>query len=183
MATTIRIIHQETAAQIAAVLGKVSSANKEEAVQLKNYFQALAGGLRNAGVLVSAGDTGGTAAAGTLTNTGQPTAAQTVTINSTVFTVVALGVTPLNNQFALGASAAATYANLTAAINGSTTPAIRYFVTAVQTSGTVVTVTARSAGVSGNGITLSTTCTNLTASGATLTGGVEPTFTSYALGL
>lgn len=181
--TTIRIVHNETAAQMVAVLFKASSANKEAAVQLQNYFKALAGGYRNAGVLMSVGDTGGTAATGTLTNTGQPTAAQTVTINGVVFTVVALGAGALNNQFALGASAAATYLNLVNAINASTTPGIRYFVSAVQTSGTVVTITSNAKGLSANAIGLSTTCTNLTASAANLASGTEPTFTTYQLGL
>lgn len=99
-------------------------------------------------------------------------AADTLTVNSVVFTAVASA--PTANQFVVGTNAV-TGANLAAAINASVSGAVRGYVSAAANATTgVVTITANMAGYPGNRFPLATsTAPRLAVSGALLTGGTE----------
>ncbi|RFB80010.1 phage tail protein [Methylovirgula sp. 4M-Z18] len=110
-------------------------------------------------------------ASGSIAFTTNPTAAQTVTIGTTVFTAVASGATAV--QFNIGATLQATLANLLATLQASTDAnAVKCF---YALGGTTLNITAKAAGTAGNAIALAATAG--TASGATLTGGVAPSST------
>ncbi|UGY23722.1 hypothetical protein HU675_0038215 [Bradyrhizobium septentrionale] len=118
---------------------------------------------------------GPTAATGSATFTGQPTANDTLTIAGSAITFVASGATGM--QVNIGTSLPVTLSNLltfllasqdtglvkcTYGLSGSTLS-----ITANQFSGT-----GTNAGTGGNALTLAKVSTNITVSGATLTGGV-----------
>jgi hypothetical protein len=96
-------------------------------------------------------------ASGTLTFTGQPTPAQTMSVGNVIFTAVASGAT--GNQFNIGASPTATAQNLATAVAGNSG---LVFILTPSTSGTTVTFTAYQPGIEGNGIQLSTGLSNTT---------------------
>ena len=122
-----------------------------------------------------------------------PTALDTVTIGSTVYTfgaaaavTAAAGQTDRNVVTVLiGGTAAASLTNLVAAINGNGTAGTTYNlsakkhvdVVAEETDGTVFEVMARRIGVPGNSIATTETFTDVTDAwtAATLTGGVDGT--------
>jgi hypothetical protein len=106
---------------------------------------------------------GDVAASGTATIASGLTATEKITIQGVDFTAVASGAT--GNQFNLGADENAAAANLAAAINASTSPAVRGAVTASAASA-VVTITARTPGTGGNAITLTRTGAHITVSGS-----------------
>jgi hypothetical protein len=101
-----------------------------------------------------------------------PAPGDTVVINGLPLTAVAGA--PAVDQFQIGADEFTTAANIAAAIND---PANSFDSLVTASSGATDTVTIRAvvAGAAGNAITLSTTGTALTASAATLTGGVDTT--------
>lgn len=115
-------------------------------------------------ILQGTGATAAVAASGTVTiTTGQNVSAgDTVTVGGVVYTAVASGAT--GNQFDVGADADASAANIAAVIGGIAT---------ATADDNVVTITASIAGVVGNSITLGASGTNLTASGANLSGGAD----------
>ena len=107
----------------------------------------------------------GTAATGTITIAGGvPVANQTVTIGSEVYTFKAAAAGPF--EVTIGADANATGANLASKINASST-----LVNASNLAG-AVTVTSKIPGSNYN-YALSDTATNVTVSGANMTGGVD----------
>ena len=107
----------------------------------------------------------GTAATGTITIAGGvPLANQTVTIGSEVYTFKAAAAGPF--EVTIGADASATGSNLAAKINASST-----LVNASNLAG-AVTVTAKIPGSSYN-YALSKAATNVTVSGAAMTGGAD----------
>lgn len=110
---------------------------------------------------------GNVAATGTATFS-TAVATNTLTVNGVTFTAVASGAT--GNQFNIGADDTASAANLAAAINASTSPAVKGSVTASSALG-VVTITARAPGTGGNAITLAETGDGITVSGEVLSGG------------
>lgn len=102
----------------------------------------------------------------------------TVTIDGVVYTFKT-ALTPAANEVLIGASAAASIANLAAAINqqgtsgttygaGTLTPPSAY---ASNVTATVITITARKGGTSGNSVAIAKSAATLTLSGATLSGG------------
>lgn len=101
-----------------------------------------------------------------------PAANDTVTVNGVVITWKASGAT--GNQVNIGASAAASAANLatflTNSVNASLTPA-QY-----GANGAVVYVSYKVSGTGGNSFTLAESSTATTVSGATLTGGTTQSF-------
>lgn len=109
------------------------------------------------------------AATGSVTFSGLPIANETVTIGGTeIYTFKAAAAAPF--EVTIGADANATGANLATVIGADS-----ILVTGVNAAG-VVTLTAISAGASGNSITLAEAATNTTVSGATLTGGEDVTY-------
>lgn len=108
----------------------------------------------------------------TFTFTGQPTAADTCTINGVTFTARASGA--VANEFNIGSSVALTCANMAAAINASTSAKIANTVFAKATATTVV-VTCLTPGTIGNLCTMTESLGNCTITGANFAGGTEGT--------
>ena len=131
--------------------------------------------------------TGGTAASGTITfATAASVANDTVTVNGAVFTCKASPATPY--EFAPGASFTASAQNLATVLQASTDPKVA--VASYTLAGAVITVkygselqygTAGMQSAEGNSFTLAKSGTNVTVSGATLTGGVNPTSLSVSV--
>lgn len=105
------------------------------------------------------------AGTGTVTfSTGVPTAGQTITVGTEVYTFRASASLPF--EVTIGANFAASATNFTTIVNAQSAE-----VTASNAS-SVVTLTAKAVGTQGN-YGLSTNATNVAVSGATLTGGAE----------
>lgn len=118
----------------------------------------------------------GLKASGTITFTGNPAPADTVTVNGIVITFVAAG--PVGNQVLIAGTAALTAVNLNTFLTNSASPNLLLMTYAVV--GLVVTVTAVSVGVASNALTLVKSAANITLSAATLLGGTNPSSVSYA---
>lgn len=127
--------------------------------------------------------TGGTAATGTITVATQPTTGDTIVVNGATVTF-RTALTGAGNEVLIGANAAATAAALAAGLNASTDPLIA--AASYSVAGAIVTVTygaeltygtAGKKGTEGNAFTLGggTAGVKVTLSGATLSGGVDPT--------
>lgn len=126
------------------------------------FFEGLAGGTRQGTVAVlTNGGSNGTAASGTITM-----ASSSGTVGA-IINGVTVSVTWATSDTASSAA-------LAAAINASANALVAPFVTATSALG-VTTITAKNKGTQGNAITLAATGTNVTASGARLTGGVDGT--------
>lgn len=110
-------------------------------------------------------------AAGTLTFGGQPTAADTLTINGVVTTFVA-AITDATSQILIAATAALTAAATLAFINAHSDD---LGVTAKANSSTVVGLLAVAEDEEGNAVTLAKSGTYPALSGANLTGGADYT--------
>ena len=109
-----------------------------------------------------AATTDGEKASGTITFADQPTADDTVTVGTTTLTFKSAD--PGENEVLIGTDLAATLDNLIAALPDS--------VTGSKSSG-VLTITAAAAGTAGNSIALAKSGSDITVSGATLSGGVD----------
>ena len=125
---------------------------------------------------------GGTVATGSITITTNPVTNDTIVVNGKTITFKT--VAAADDEVTIGAAAASTAVNLAAALNASTDPLVAAAVYSV--AGAIVTAkygpaivggTAGVPGVEGNSFTLSagTAGAKVTLSGATLTGGTEPT--------
>jgi hypothetical protein len=129
--------------------------------------------------VISSATTGaGTQAAGTITLDTNPSPSDTLSINGTMLSFIDAAATPVGNQVNVGADANATAANLQIFLGASldlNLIACRY-----ATALNVLSVTAILPGVDGNLITLATTSTAISLSGATLAGGTPPSSVSYA---
>jgi hypothetical protein len=138
--------------------------------------------------VVAAAGTASTAASGSLTLTGQAATAQTVTIGDRVYTwrtTLSTGPT-IANEVLRGANAAASVANLVVAINAGATEGTNYStgtkvhgsVTAIDDTGDVVTVTAKTPGTGGNAIATSDTSDNMAWGATFLASGADGVETS-----
>lgn len=105
-------------------------------------------------------------------------AADTLTVNGTAITFISPMVVPSGSQVVVGPNASATSANLQAFLAASTDTNIDQ--STYVTSGTVTTVTFKTAGTGGNAFTLAKSSSNITISGATLSGGVVASSVGYA---
>lgn len=108
------------------------------------------------------GATPSVAATGTITIASNPSANDTVTVGSIVYTFVAAD--PVGQQVLIGGSTAETATNLAAIISGIAT---------ATASSNVVTVTASETGVKGNSIALATSNSSAITVGASLSGGAD----------
>lgn len=119
-------------------------------------------------------------ASATITFSGQPTAADTVTVNGQVYTFRA-ALTGAANEVLIGANQAATQNNLIAAINTDAGAGATYgtgtaeHATAIArlNSSTIVGLAARTAGVGGNALTLAKSGANIAVSAANFAGGLD----------
>lgn len=134
---------------------------------------ALVGGLLVPWNPLADGDVPNAYASGTLTfSTAVPTAGETVTINGKVITFRAVPDADLD-EVAIGATLAATAANLAAFVNAHRMEfGVESGSGVIATSAAGVT-TIKSAGAAGNAVTLAEAGANIAASGATLTGGTD----------
>lgn len=120
----------------------------------------------------------GAYATGTISLTGQPSANDTFTVFGTAITFVASS--PVGNQVVIGASTAATLANLLTFLQQSLDTNIAQGNYA-NLSGTIITITDKLPGTAGNALTLAKSGTNLAVSASTLLGGTQPSTIGYAV--
>ncbi|HEX3560373.1 MAG TPA: hypothetical protein VHU19_14290 [Pyrinomonadaceae bacterium] len=110
------------------------------------------------------------AATGTVTLAGQPADGDTLTVNGVAFT---FRNSPSGaHQVGIGASVAATLAALTAALTAAPDAGVQA-ATYADNGVSVLTVTDATPGAAGNAFTLARSGTNISVSGATLTGGTD----------
>lgn len=131
--------------------------------------------------------TGGGVATGTITIATNPTNGETITVNGVTVTFKTAATAA--NEVTIGATASATATALAAALNASVTPAIA--AAQYSAAAAVVTVTYGAAlfgasgvkTIEGNDFTLATgtASAKVTMSGATLTGGSDPTAKSVSV--
>lgn len=163
MATSIvKIISTDDLSQY---LNKATSLRKQFAQGLTNLTNSIASGNSKAQMQCSYNEVSGVQASGTVT----------ISSGSGAIAAVINGVT-ISITWATSDTNSATL--LKNAINASADALVSGIVTATSLAG-VVTITAVDKAKCGNSITLSATGTGATASGARLTGGVNPVFTSY----
>ena len=127
-------------------------------------------------VITSATTGAGVEASGTITFSGNPSPSDTVTVNGIAITFVASG--PTGNQVLIGGTAAITAVNLLAFLRASASSNILQ--ASYSISGLVITATFNAVGTGGNSFTLSESSASLAVSGATLSGGTNPSSVSYA---
>lgn len=130
---------------------------------LENLVRIMPGAVMNI--------TGGAAATGAITIATNPADGETVTVNGVLITFKTNLTT--GNQVKLGASATATATALAAFLNASSLPALS--VATYTAAAAVVNVAYDIAAAAGNAFTLAAGQATVTVSGATLTGGTNPT--------
>lgn len=129
--------------------------------------------------------TGGTAATGTITIATQPTTGDTIIVNGKTITFKTTAAAA--DEVTIGATPAATATNLAAVLNASTD--VKIAAAQYVAAAAVVTVTYGNSistggkGIEGNSFTLAagTAGVKVTLSGATLSGGAEPTAESVSV--
>lgn len=137
-----------------------------------NYMASQTGG-NQLGEVSNVFQVGMAKATGTLTFA-SVVATDVFTINGVSFTAVASGAT--GNQFDVGGDDAATVVNAVAAINASASALVSGNAGVVAVANDdVVELTARTSGVTGNAITLTSADATITVSGDRLTGGSDGT--------
>jgi hypothetical protein len=145
------------------------------------------------GANVAIGATTPTAATQALTLSGNAAAGETVSIGGLIYVWTSTssqytGQTPFFVK--IGADAATSIVNLTAAINGTASKGSLFsnntnpnpYVTAVATSSTVMTVTATASGADGNGVATTETMASASWGAATTTGGISAALQVTATG-
>jgi len=117
----------------------------------------------------------------TMAFTGDPTAADTLTINGVAFTARASGAVANEFNIVTGANGTA----LAAAINASTSAKIKNIIKATATTAQAITITCLVPGTIGNLCTLAESMDNfaITGSATALAGGTEDTDVELAVGL
>lgn len=163
----IQLSVDETTGQLNELLNLDATDYEGSFRRLVNYFEMIKAKSRNAYLKINRA---AVRATGTVTFTGAPTAADTVTINGVAFTARASGA--VANEFNLSATVGVSAANLAAAINASVTAKIAGYVTATALAG-VVTITVVEPGLAGNVFTITESMDNTTV--VTFAGGLEGT--------
>lgn len=120
------------------------------------------GSLVNVNGAQIAATTDGVKASGTITFAAQPAEDDTITVGTTTLTFVSAD--PGENDVLIGTDLAATIDNVIEALPDSVTG---------SKASSVLTITAATAGTAGNSIALAKSGSNITVSGATLSGGVD----------
>ncbi len=150
-------------ADLTNILGSGSAATNLQAM----YTTFAANNKANVAVTVVEFGTSGVQATGSITLTGIPTAADTVTVDGTAVTFVTALTSGI--QCLIGATAAATATNLLNVLATSTDANISLMTYSLV--GSIITITSKAAGVAGNAYTLAKSSTAVSISGATLSGG------------
>lgn len=126
--------------------------------------------------IISATTGAGIQASGNISFTGNPSPGDTVTVNGVSIEFVSSS--PSGNEVLIGGTDQITAANLNTFLINSNSPNIlegQYSI-----SGLVISVSYYQVGVAGNSFTLAKSSSALTVSGATLSGGTNPSSVSYA---
>jgi phage tail sheath gpL-like len=142
--------------------------------RIGDFFQSIGIGTRSGNIVSMAN---GAQATGAVTFS-SIAAADTVTVNGTVFT--GTNGTPSGNQFKTGVTDTASATSLAAAVNASATAIVANNVSATS-SGAIITFTAKEQGTMGNLMTLA-----ISAHGSVSTavaGGTDGTVTALAKGI
>lgn len=134
---------------------------------IARYLEQMVGGFTSSSTVVL---TTAVAATGTVTFSSIANN-DTVTINGRVYTAKTSGASGLQ-QFNIGGSDTAAATNLAAAINADTSTLVKGVLTASAAT-TVVTVTAVTPGVAGNGLTLAISAHGSVSGSGLLTGGTS----------
>lgn len=122
----------------------------------------------------------GAYASGFMSISGQPTAGDSFTVNGTAVTFVASS--PVGNQVVIGSSAVETMANLLTFLQQSLDANIDDATYALNASSSLkIDVTDKLPGTAGNSFSLVKSGSNLAVSGATLSGGTQPSTVGYAV--
>lgn len=173
-AVTITISYDDslTATDLVRRLAFDSHARMEAMVALSNEFAAIIGGAARANVTLGVQSDDGARASGTITLTGSLDAGDWVDIGPASLEFVA-GSPANENEVQVGADQGKSGDNLAAAISAH--PSLSGLVSAESDGAGVVTVTAVAPGLSGNLIGIGGTG-GVQPSGATLTGGADPTY-------
>lgn len=167
----------ETAASVNNILALRGGGDAPREIQnVAAFLSSIGGGIRPGKVRVGVG---AVAASGTITFTGNPTAADTVTVNGVVFTARASGA--VANEFNIGSGASANAAALAAAINASVSAGVLGTIYTSVSAG-VITITSSAPGAAGNGITLAESMSNVAVSGANLANGSDVAEVVLAVG-
>lgn len=127
-------------------------------------------------IITSTGTGAGAYAIGSVTFIGNPVANDTLTVEGTLITFVSSS--PTGSQVLIGATPQITAANLLAFLQASVDSNI--ITCSYSLSGLVLSITAKTIGTGGNALTLAKSSSELNISGATLTGGVNPSSVSFA---
>jgi phage tail sheath gpL-like len=172
----IEIETDDDATGLVAKFSKDTTANYVAIRELINLMEGMASGTYNGAMNVKLG---AVQASKTGTFTGNPTAADTVTVNGVAFTARASGA--VANEYNIGADATANAAALAASINASVTAGIVDVVLASSALG-VITFKSKQAGKVGNSIVLSESTGNFTLAGTVLAGGTQSTNKTYLFG-
>jgi hypothetical protein len=174
----IEVELDQDATQMAALWSKDVSAPKVEANAVAQMFEAIASGNLNGVFNVK---TGAVPASLVGTFTGDPTAAETVTINGVAFTARASGA--VANEYNIGANVTAHALALANAINASVTAGVADVIYAVPLAG-AVTLYSKQAGKVGNAIVVAENTTNFAFAGAAtkLASGTQGTNKTYVFG-
>lgn len=151
------------------------AANTYNTIALVTTITARAYGVAgNSYGLVKSGSNITVSGSGTLAG---GVAADTLTVNGTAVTFVAGA--PSGNQVRVGATVAATSANLQTFLAASANANIDD--ATYSTDGTVTTVEYKTSGIAGNSFTLAKSSSHISLSGAVLSGGTVPSSVGYAV--
>lgn len=145
----------------AMYLGINTSANQLDDTRLQKFLPDVVDGAQVAYLKVSHSSVQATA---TITSTGAAVAADTITVANVVLTAVASGAVPANGEWNVSATPATQAASIALAINSIA--GLSGIAQATSALG-VVTVTAVQPGKSGNGLQISESATNVTATAFT----------------
>lgn len=173
-----------TSAEVTLITGNEPAVMTEDVlVAVSQTLEALTPvGFDDSGALAPAtvGGAAGVQASGVLTFSGTGTDADTVTIGTRTYTLKTAAASA--DQVKIGATAAETAANLTAAINGGAgsgtlygTGTVPHAVVNARVTGAVVTVTAKAAGTAANSLGTTEAGTGTSFGAATLANGTAGT--------
>ena len=180
MSSFVRIVAEveETAGTIAAKLNLDAGDPAKSIQNIAAWVGGAAGGATGIKLHVAANAVRASLVG---TFTGDPTAAQALTINGVTFTARASGAVANEFNIVTGGNAAP----LAAAINASTTAKIKNIIKAVATSAQVITLYSIVPGTIGNLVTVSENFDNFTLAGGgtALAGGTEDADVQLAQGI
>ena len=180
--TTITIKHNlETIGTVESKLLKQSTKPREQAIAIREFFNALAGASRDAVVTTQVNSGEAVAAHGTITLSSM-VATDTLTVAAIVFTCETSGAT--GNQFNKGASDTLTAAAAVIAINANTH--LSPYIVATSNAA-VITITSLIPGEIGNSIAIAISAHGSVSGSGLLTSGANATtyssLNTYHLGL